>query len=157
MIWSLLKQPYISDRVTWKDWQYCTWSKLPKELSLSLRHALERHELPAAVSAHVDYCGLDGPAALAKYAFNLGSQTQDPQTRDSQTQDPQTRDSQTQDSQTWDSQTRDSQTQDSQTQDSESWGYNLTMAAEQIDVLDTENAIREMQRATFEGMTLCQT
>jgi len=73
MIWSLLKQPYISDCVMWEHWQYCTWSKLPKELSLSLRHALERHEVPAAMSAHVDYCGLDGPAALAKYAFNLGT------------------------------------------------------------------------------------
>jgi len=73
MIWSLLKHPYISDHATWEHLQYCTWSKLPKELSRSLRHALERHEVPAAVSAHVDYCGLDGPAALAKYAFNLGS------------------------------------------------------------------------------------
>ena len=73
MIWSLLKQPYISDHVTWKHWKRCSWPTLSKELSLSLRHALERHEVPAAVSAHVDYCGLDGPAALAKYAFNLGS------------------------------------------------------------------------------------
>jgi hypothetical protein len=72
MTWSLLKQPYISDHVTWMHWQYCSWAKLSKELRLSLRHALERHEVPAAVSAHVDYCGLDGPAALAKYAFNLG-------------------------------------------------------------------------------------
>jgi hypothetical protein len=73
MIWSLLKQPYISDHAAWDNWQYCSWAKLSKELSLSLRHALERHEVPAAVSAHVDYCGLDGPAALAKYAFNLGT------------------------------------------------------------------------------------
>jgi hypothetical protein len=73
MIWSLLKQPYISDHVTWEHWQYCTWSKLLKQLSLSLCHALERHEVPAAVSAHMDYCGLDGPAALAKYAFSLGT------------------------------------------------------------------------------------
>jgi len=51
---------------------------LLKELYLSLRHALERHEVPAAVSAHVDYCGLDGPAALAKYAFNLGTTRPDP-------------------------------------------------------------------------------
>jgi hypothetical protein len=72
-IWSLLKQPYISDYVTWEHWQYCTWSKLPKEISSSLCDALERHEVPAAVNTHVDYCGLDGPAALAKYAFNLGT------------------------------------------------------------------------------------
>jgi len=73
MIWSLLKQPYISHHVTPKCWECCIWSTLSKELTLSLRHALERHEVPAAVSAHVDYCGLDGPAVLVKYAFNLGT------------------------------------------------------------------------------------
>jgi hypothetical protein len=73
MIWSLLKQPYISHHVTLEYWERCTWSTLSKELTLSLRHALERHEVPAAVSAHVDYCDLDGPTALATYAFNLGT------------------------------------------------------------------------------------
>jgi hypothetical protein len=73
LIWSLLKHPYISAHVTREYFQYCNWSTLDAELSLSLRHALERHELPAAVSTHVDYCGLDGPAALARYAFNLGT------------------------------------------------------------------------------------
>jgi hypothetical protein len=70
MIWSLLKQPYISDHV---PWDRCSWSTLSKGLSLSLRHALERHEVPAAVSAHVDYRDLDRPAAIAQYAFNLGT------------------------------------------------------------------------------------
>lgn len=73
MIWSLLKQPYISHHVTLEYWESCTWSRLSKDLTLSLRHALERHEVPTAVSAHVGYCGLDGPAALVKYAFNLGT------------------------------------------------------------------------------------
>ena len=73
MIWSLLKQPYISHHVTLEYWECCTWSTLSKDLTLSLRHALERHEVPTAVSAHVGYCGLDGPAALVKYAFNLGT------------------------------------------------------------------------------------
>lgn len=72
-IWSLLKQPYISHHVTLKYSECCTWSTLSKELALSLLHALERHYLPTAVSAHVDYCGLDGPAALVKYAFNWGT------------------------------------------------------------------------------------
>jgi hypothetical protein len=73
MIWSLLKQRYVSHHVTLEYSERCTWSTLSKELTLSLRHALERHEVPDAVRTHVDYCGLDGSAALAKYAFNLGT------------------------------------------------------------------------------------
>jgi hypothetical protein len=73
MIWSLLTQPYISHHVILKYWECCTWSTLSKELTRSLRHTLERHEVPATVSTHVDYYGLDGPAALVKYAFNLGT------------------------------------------------------------------------------------
>jgi hypothetical protein len=73
MIWSLLKQRYVSHHVTLEYPECCTWSTLSKELTRSLRHALERHEVPAAVRAHVDYRGLDDSAALAKYAFNLGT------------------------------------------------------------------------------------
>jgi hypothetical protein len=73
MMWSLLKQPYLPEYMTWKHREHCTWSTLRKEASQTLRHALERHEVPAAVMAHRDYRGLDGPAALAKYAFNLGT------------------------------------------------------------------------------------
>jgi hypothetical protein len=73
MMWSLLKQSYLSKYVTWKHWERCTWSTLRKETSHSLRYALERREVPADVRAHADYSGLDGPAALARYAFNLGT------------------------------------------------------------------------------------
>lgn len=33
MIWSLLKQPYLSEHITWERWQRCTWSTLRKEAS----------------------------------------------------------------------------------------------------------------------------
>lgn len=73
MVWSLLTQPYLANHMTWEHWQCCTWSTLSKEVMQSLRYALERQEVPGAVLAQPDYCGLDGPAALAKYAFNLGT------------------------------------------------------------------------------------
>ena len=72
MIWSLLRQPYLSHKKL-KDWEPCNWSTLRKEASQSLRNALERQEVSAAVRAHADYFGLDGPAALAKYALSLGT------------------------------------------------------------------------------------
>jgi hypothetical protein len=73
MIWSLLSQPYLPEHMTRKHWERCNWSTLRKEASQSLRHALERREVPADVMAHPDYRGVDGPAALARYAFNLGT------------------------------------------------------------------------------------
>lgn len=73
MMWSLLKQPYLSEYMIWEHWEHCNWSTLNKDTSQSLRFALERREVPADVRAHPDYSNLNHPRALASYALNLGT------------------------------------------------------------------------------------
>ena len=67
MVWSLLKQPYLSEYMVWEHWKRCNWSTLSREASHFLRFALERREVPTDVRAHPGYSN-----PLAKYAFNLG-------------------------------------------------------------------------------------